>query len=154
MAEFQLIDLNSGTAFLFQFFPNEIRTSESVNWNPQDLTSGVKPLFYANAEPRSVSINELHIDTTDTERSLRPDLDDLRSLKTESEGKGTPPPLLAIWGSNKLRCVLKDLSYEEIYFNDDGDPTRVKINLELLELQEEGTATSVREVDTSGDHMW
>ncbi|HQZ81600.1 MAG TPA: hypothetical protein PLR83_00140 [Pyrinomonadaceae bacterium] len=142
MSTFQLIDLTSNISFTFQFFPEAIRHSERMNWSPQDTTIGVRPLFYQNTEPRQMSVNDLILDTTDDDRSLVPDLDDLRALKAENETIGSPTPLLAVWGSQKLRCVLQSLDIEEVYFNRDGDPTRCRIMIELLELQDDGEATS------------
>lgn len=150
MSVFQLIDLSSNISFTFQFFPETMRHSERVNWSPQDTTIGVKPLFYQNTEPRQLSVNELILDSTEDDRSLVPDLDDLRALKAEVETIGMPPPLLAVWGSQKLRCVLQQVEIEEVYFNRDGDPTRARISLDLLELQEDGEATSVTITDDDG----
>lgn len=143
MSVFQLIDLTSNISFSFQFFPETMRHSERVNWSPQETTIGVRPLFYQNTEPRQLSVNELMLDSTEEDRSLVADLDDLRALKAEIETIGMPTPLLAVWGSQKLRCVLQQLEIEEVYFNRDGDPTRARISIELLEIQEDGEATSV-----------
>ncbi|HMU34478.1 MAG TPA: hypothetical protein PKC89_11485 [Pyrinomonadaceae bacterium] len=150
MSVFQLIDLTSNISFTFQFFPEAMRHSERVNWSPQDTTIGVRPLFYQNTEPRQLSVNDLILDSTEDDRSLVPDLDDLRALKAEVETIGMPTPLLAVWGTQKLRCVLQQLEIEEVYFNRDGDPTRARISIELLEIQEDGEATSVTITDDDG----
>ncbi len=150
MSVFQLIDLTSNISFTFQFFPEAMRHSERVNWSPQDTTIGVRPLFYQNSEPRQLSVNDLILDSTEDDRSLVPDLDDLRALKAEVETIGMPTPLLAVWGTQKLRCVLQQLEIEEVYFNRDGDPTRARISIELLEIQEDGEATSVTITDDDG----
>lgn len=150
MSVFQLIDLTSNISFTFQFFPEAMRHSERVNWSPQDTTIGVRPLLYQNTEPRQLSVNDLILDSTEDDRSLVPDLDDLRALKAEVETIGMPTPLLAVWGTQKLRCVLQQLEIEEVYFNRDGDPTRARISIELLEIQEDGEATSVTITDDDG----
>lgn len=141
--KFQLIDIGSDFAYEFPFFPETIRSMEGANWQPQETTIGIKPLFYANGEPRGVSVDELYLDSTDTDTSLKPDLDLLRLFKTELEEGGPPPPMLAVWGDNEFRCVLTRLDIEEIYFNPEGLCTRAKIGIELLELQPDGEATGV-----------
>jgi hypothetical protein len=140
---FQLIDLTSNIAFTFQYFPREIRGSDRANWEQQETTIGVKPLFYSNRDPRQISLQEMYLDNSDTNLSLNADLQDLRSLMVEIDSIGTPPPLLALWGESQLRCVLQELSIEECLFNDEGNCIRAKIDLTLLQLQEEGEATTV-----------
>lgn len=141
---FQLIDLSSDYAFEFQYFPESISMQTGANWVPQDTTIGVKPLFYANGEPTVISVRDLILDNTEIDVTLKPDLDILRLFKTELEEGGPPPPLLAVWGDHEERCVLVDLNIEHIYFNPAGECTRAKIGLELLQLQEDGEAISVR----------
>jgi hypothetical protein len=144
MAQFQLIDLTSNASFTFRYFPVTVRTEDRVNWEPQDLASGRKPLFYANRDGMSISVPELYLDGTDTDRNIKPDLDDLRLLMEEIDGTGMPPPLMAIWGAHKERCVMSGCTIEENMFNHDGEVTRAKISLELMELQPDGEATTVR----------
>lgn len=141
-AMFQLLDIESEFALEFPLFPEQITTSGRANWEPQEVTMGKKPLFYANTDPLRISINEVYFDYTDSNVSAAPDIDLMRYLMTEFEGK-PPGALLAIWGEREIRCVLTDLTIEETMFNDDGNPTRLKCSLELLELQEDGEATNV-----------
>ena len=143
---FQLIDIDSDFAYEFPFFPENIRTVDRANWEPQDTTIGTKPLFYANGEPLQISV-ELYLDTTAFNTSLKPDIDLLRLFKAELPEGGVPGPMLAIWGDTKVRCVLADLTIEESMFNDEGNPTRAKVNVELTQLQEDGESTSVRETE-------
>ncbi len=143
-AGFSLVNLTNQDSFVFQYFPNETRTNDRANWNAQETTNGVKPLFYANREPRTFDFQELYLDNTATNESLTPDLKKLRALMDENEERGTPPALLAIWGDRNERCVLEDLTIEEIFFNSEGEPTRVRISMTLLEVQpESGETTSV-----------
>ena len=147
MAEgsFQLIDILSDFAFEFPFFPEQIRTQDRANWEQQETTIGVKPLFYANSDPMRISVQDLYLDNTDTNTSLKPDLDLLRLFKTELEEGGPPPPMLAIWGDHELRCVLEDLTIEQMYFSEAGNCLRAKISMELVELQPDGEVTTVQE---------
>jgi hypothetical protein len=145
-AGFALINLTNQDSFVFQFFPKENRTTDRANWNAQDTTIGTKPLFYANREPRLLEFQELYLDNTDTNESLTPTINQLRSLMDEVEQRGTPPPLLAVWGDRNERCVLQDLNVEEIAFDfTSGAPLRVRISLSLLQIQpDSGETTSVR----------
>lgn len=151
MSVFQLIDLSSNISFTFRYFPERITTSGRANWTPQETSIGVKPLFYGNTEPLRISVDELVLDNTDTNNSLRGDLEDLRLFATEIEDGGTPPALLAVWGEHRVRCVLTDYSIEEEEFSPEGEPLRARIRLDLIELQEEGEATSVRVVEYNED---
>jgi hypothetical protein len=139
-----LIDLSSQASWEFQFFPNELRTVDRANWRPQETTTGTMPLFYENREPRRLSFPELYLDNTETGVSVTETLADLKAFTMdEQDDTGMPPVLLATWGDRKERCVLEEIQIEEIYFTEDGDPTRAKIGLELLEIQPIGEATSV-----------
>lgn len=138
-----LINLESGdAAFVFQFFPNTVSTTDRANWQPQETTIGVKPLFYANREPRTIDFPEVYLDNTDTDASLTGDIKRLRSLQEET-AKGTPPSLLAGWGDRSEQCVLEELNIEEILFTDGGDPIRARIRMTLLQVQGDGESTSV-----------
>lgn len=137
-----LINLENGdAAFVFQFFPTTVSTTDRANWNAQETTIGIKPLFYANREPRQIAFDELYLDNTDTNLSLTEDLKRLKNLFEETE-KGTPPALLAIWGDRRERCVLEELSIEEKYFNTDGEPIRAQIRMSLIQLQPDSTETT------------
>ncbi len=144
-----LINLESGdAAFVFEFFPSSVQTSDRANWEAQETTTGVKPLFYANRDPRKLDFNELWLDSTDTNESLTPDLKRLRALLEETE-KGTPPALLAAWGDRHERCVLQELDIEEMFFSTpDGYPLRAKIRMNLTQLQpERSESTDVTIID-------
>jgi Contractile injection system tube protein len=146
-SRFQLIDLGSDFAFEFPFFPENIRMNGRANWEPQNTTIGVKPLFYGNCEPMRISVQDLHLDSTETATSLKPDLDLLRLFKTELEEGGPPPAMMAIWGDHNERCVLEELTIEQILFDDQGNCIRAKIGIELIELQPEGEASTVTVID-------
>ena len=140
---FQLFDIESDFAFEFPIFPEQIRTQGRANWDPQETTSGTKPLFYGNTEPLVINIDEAVIDYAIENVSAVPDIDLLRKMQTEVEQGGPPPALVAMWGDRQIRCVLTTLSIREEMFTTQGNPTRLRISLELVELQPEGESTSV-----------
>lgn len=139
-----LINLDGGDSFTFQFFPASVSTTDKANWEAQNTTTGVKPLFYANREPRSIEFPELYFDATDTNESLSGDIKALRALFEET-AKGTPPALLAAWGDRNERCVLTELGIEEIFFNRSGHPIRCRIRMSLTQIQPDSNeSTGVR----------
>lgn len=145
-AGFALVNLTNQENYVFQFFPNEIRSTDRANWNPQETTIGVKPLFYANREARILEFQDIYLDNSETNESLTPEIKKIRSLMDEVENRGTPPPLLAIWGDRNERCVLQDLTCEEVLFNRDGFPIRVRFSFTLIQIQpdtNEATGTRV-----------
>lgn len=142
-----LINLEDQQAFTFQYFPANVQTVDRTNWGAQETTTGVKPLFYANREPRLLDFPELWLDNTTTNESLTPQIKELRKLLEETE-KGTPPALLAAWGDRNERCVLQEMAIEEKFFNTDGYPIRLRIRMTLIQLQPETReSTSVKVVD-------
>ncbi len=131
-----LMNLDGEGDFVFSPFPSSIETSARVNWQPQDVTIGVKPLFYANREPRQIRFGDLWLDNTETGDSITPDIEQLYELMQETE-KGRPPTLLAAWGDRQERCVLEEMTVEEQFFLGDGTPIRARVSITLLQFQEE-----------------
>src|SRR3954454_9659422 len=102
--KFALISLETSDSFVFELFPREIQGTDRANWEPQDVTIGTKPLFYANNEPRRMSVPELWLDGARSSQTLNEQLTALRALKNVVQKKGAPPALLAVWGDQQLRC--------------------------------------------------
>lgn len=136
--KFVLINLCGGGVFEFDFFPSPpIDHGRRANWPEQDTTTGTKPLFYSNREPRILTVNEVWLDKTDTNESIKPQEVALYALQDES-CEGTPPPLLAVWGDWQQRVVLEEVRFEEVFHRPDGAPLRARVSLTLKELQEDG----------------
>ena len=153
---FVLINLEGRDSFVFDLFPKEIQGTDRANWEPQDVTIGMKPLFYANREPRRVSVPELYLDGTRTGESVNDQIDALRSLKDELPSIGRPPALLAVWGARQQRCVLEEVTITEELFWSEGNPMRARVSLQLLELQEQreavhSTVKDVADIDPRRD---
>ena len=149
--KFVLVNLISQGDYIFDIFPRSVTTQDRANWQPQETTIGVKPLFYANREPRQITVDEVFLDSTNTNQSLTPEIKALRQLMAETE-RGTPPPLLAAWGDRQERCVLTELNIEEQFFTPDSKPIRAKVRLTLTQLQPTGERTSARVIeDDVGD---
>jgi hypothetical protein len=132
---FSLVNLCGGGSYHFQyFFTPPLTGTRAVNWEPQETTIGVKPLFYMNTEGIVTDVPELWLDNTDSGVSLTPQILALRALQDET-CEGAPPPLLATWGDRTETCVLKELKTEEHMHTSDGKPIRVKVSLTLWQVQ-------------------
>jgi hypothetical protein len=129
---FAIINRATGDAFTFQFTPQSVKNAGRANWNEQEVTAGIKPLVYGNSDPRRISFAEVMLDASDADESLAGDLALLRSLMAEAD-RSTPPELIYIRGGEQLRCVMTELEWDEVRFNRQGDPTRVKVSLTLIE---------------------
>ncbi|MBA3242349.1 MAG: hypothetical protein H0T60_14055 [Acidobacteria bacterium] len=134
-----LVNLEGSESFIFRFFPSSIEVGARANWRAQDVTIGVKPLAYANREPRQIRFDGLWLDNTHTGDSITPEIEQLTKMMEETV-RGTPPPLLALWGDRQERCVLEELTVVEEFFNADGTPIRASLQMSLLQLQEESPA--------------
>jgi hypothetical protein len=147
LGQFVLVNLEGPGTYQFGFFPAELQTSSRVLWEPQEVTIGTKPLFYGNRDPKRITVDEAWLDGTRTGESISPDIEALQALQLEIVKLGRPPALLAIWGERQQRCVLEDLTIREQFFSNDGNPLRARVSLQLVELQEEGTAVGVSLID-------
>lgn len=140
MAIFSLINLAESGVFEFQFFPAKISFSDRNNWEAQNTTIGVKPLFYANREPRRITVDDVWFDNTDIGEPIL--LDDLFKLMQENPERGTPPPLLAVWGEHQERVVLEEIEVSEEFFNEDGGTLRARLRLTLMQIQPDNAEES------------
>lgn len=147
--KFILIDSAGRGNITFQYFPTSIQTTGRANWEPQDTLGGTKPILYANREPRSITIDDLWLDKTDSGESIEPEIEELMSLLVEEPGTGTPPPLLALWGDRLAHVVLEDVRVEETFFNFEGNPIRAHIGITLLEIRGLEESITVKFVDNA-----
>jgi hypothetical protein len=148
--KFALVNPNTGESFVFQYFPAGIDLDSRTNWNPRDITIGVQPLDYANTAPLRVQVDELLLDRSDTNLSIKSDLKRLLYFQQEDDQLGRPPTLNVIWGEWQETVVLESVFIKQTLFTPDGDPVRAYLRLTLLGFQEDGTNTSVKINDTDG----
>jgi hypothetical protein len=145
-----LFDPERDFSIEFPFFPEEIITNHHANWEKQNTSIGKKPLFYANSEGMTISLPEVYFDQTMAKVSLTPDIELLQYQVSEVEEGGPPPALVLVWGAQRIRCVLVDLTIRQRFFTEEGDPLRLLCSLELWELQEDGESVSVSEGSYDG----
>lgn len=129
--------------FAFPYFPRSIIQESHANWHTASVTSGVKPLVSSNREPLRIVIDELWLDKTDTNESIRPDIVSLQVMQVENPKTGRPPLLLVCWGETMEVVVLENLRIEENFFTPEGDPLRARVSLVLLEHQEQNERVDV-----------
>lgn len=148
-SDFVLINLEGEDSFVFELFPTEISTTDRANWEPQDVTIGTKPIYYANGEPRRISVPEAYLDGARTNEPINDQIVALRALKNEIARLGRPPALLAVWGSEQHRCVLEEVTIARNFFSNEGEPLRARVGLQLIEIQEqrESVRSTVKPVD-------
>lgn len=141
---FGLLVLERAEDFVFSYFPTTIETSARANWQAQDTTISMKPLFYANREPRRIRIDNLLLDSSQEEDgTIETEIRGLYRLLDEVQGQGKPPLLLAQWGERTERCVLEDVTVVETLFRPDGVPIRASVSLTLLQFQDDDAPPSV-----------
>jgi hypothetical protein len=138
LGKFVVINLCAGGVFRFQWFPSPnpgIELSRRANWEEQNTTTGTKPLFYFNRDPRRLEVPEVWLDKTDTNQSIKPEMDALLALQDEV-CEGTPPPLLVAWGDRQERVILEEVRFEEVFHHRVGFPMRARVRLSFKEVQE------------------
>lgn len=140
---FTLTNLFKEGAITFKYFPEKITISGKSNWELQNVSIGMKQLFYANREPQRVKA-EVWLDKSLEYESIGGEMVDLFDLQEETEA-GTPPTLLAQWGEVNLVCVLEDLDIEQTLFSQLGEPLRARVSLSLVEIQDEDASDTQRQ---------
>ncbi len=143
---FTLVNVYKHESWQFFYFPTEIETASEANWEPQNTTIGVKPLFYMNREPTSLTINDLLLDGSLSGKSITPQIKRLRALQEET-AKGTPSTLIALWGDRQETVVLKTLTIREQFFAPQGFPLRARVNLALIQIQDQNRVNIVEDDD-------
>jgi hypothetical protein len=127
-----IINLATGDAWVFQFFPERISSNDRTNWEPQDVTKGMKPLMYANRDPQRITMTNVLLDSTDTGKSLTKEIEELRLLMSETD-QGAPPTLRLICGDSQQRVVLEELGVEKEMCDRTGKPLRARLSLTFVE---------------------
>lgn len=140
VGKFVIINLCGGGVIRLKYFPTSepgIRHGRRANWEEQNTTTGSKPLFYFNRDPRRLDVPELWLDESDTNQSVKPQMEAIYALQDES-CEGTPPPLLVAWGDQQRRVILENCEFEEILHSRPGIPIRARAILTFKEIQEGG----------------
>lgn len=112
---FSIVNLRDGGEVRL-WFPKEIATQDRTNYEAADVAGGMKPLSFGNVEPQQITINDLCIDHTRTNRSVEPTIETLREWMRGSEQNGAPPDLQIITVGWQSRAVLSGLDVRREFF--------------------------------------
>ncbi len=129
-----LVNLTSGGAWVFQYFPTSVETEDRVNWETQNVTIGVKPLTYENTEPQHIEIPEVWLDGSDLNEPLNDEIESLRSLMRETT-EGMPPRLLLIIGDYQPVVILESLHVKRQFFDRAGNVLRALVSMSFIEFE-------------------
>ncbi|MEO0949164.1 MAG: hypothetical protein AAFY11_13685 [Cyanobacteria bacterium J06641_5] len=126
----------------FLFNPTELSFSRSIRVNEEGgarTEKGYPKISFAYPEPRSLTISNLILDTSETEESVMPDLQKILAaleFATSGDAKGKRPPIYVFaWGTqNYMRCFVESVAYRLTLFLQDGTPVRAQADLTLKEV--------------------
>lgn len=137
-----IINLRDGGSIGFQF-PENIKSDDRTNWEPYDVSNGLKPLGYANYEPQRISIDELCIDNSHTNESVEPTITKLRSWMRNDDRNPAPPALQFVTSGFNQRVVLTELTIKRDFFTPAGICIRVYFSMTFEEIRSAGMEIEV-----------
>ena len=136
----QPADVDKNIEFLFN--PTELSFSRSIRVNEEGgarTEEGYPKISFAYPEPRTLTLSNLILDTSEAEESVMPSLEKLLAsleFATSGDAQGKRPPIyIFAWGSqNYMRCFVESVSYRLTLFLRDGTPVRAHADLTLKEV--------------------
>lgn len=148
---FSIINLRDGGEVRL-WFPEEINTDDSANWETADVAGGTKPSSFGNSEPQQISINDLCIDNTRTNASVEPTIETLNLWMRSDEKNGAPPDLMILTAGWQKRAVLTKLSVKRNFFHE-GVCVRAYLSLSFDALPSSGMQIEVTPRRRSGNSL-
>jgi hypothetical protein len=127
-----LVNLETGEVWEFHFFPQGISSEDATNWEPQDVSTGTKPIMYSSTDPQRIEIQDVYLDGSDDNTSVSGDVESLRALMREGTNN-VPPALRFVCGDWQQTVVLEKLRVERGLFNIAGNTLRAKCSLSFIE---------------------
>jgi len=129
-----------------QYNPKELARNSKAAWNVHPNTSGKHSksgdsnrwLEYGNSEPRTHTV-ELVFDGYEAGVSIAPIVDKLESLtipvdmRSRVMSERRPQICVAVWGTQKLRCVVESVATKLTMFDPSGEPLRATCTVVLKE---------------------
>ena len=130
-----------------QYNPKEEARTSAATWNAHPNTSAKQSksgdsfrwLEYGTTEPRSLTI-ELMFDGYETGVSIAPIVEQLESLtipvdmRSRTVSERRPQICVAVWGTQKLRCVVQSVTTKLTMFDPSGEPLRATCTVVLKEV--------------------
>lgn len=149
---FTILNLRDGGEIKL-LFPQEVNTEDRANWHDVDVAGGVKPLFFANVEPQKITISELCIDNTQTNESVEPTIEKLRSWMRPKERQSSPPVLQILTVGWQQRCVLSGLNVKRSFATKPGVYIRAFLTLTFEEVSNAGLQIDTTTTRRSGNSI-
>lgn len=130
-----------------QYNPKEVSRTAAATWKPHPNTSARKSRIgenyqwseYGTTDPRTFTV-ELVFDGYEASVSVSPIVEKLEALtipidmnsRTVSERR--PQLCVAVWGTQRLRCVVKSVATKLTMFGASGEPLRATCTVALQEV--------------------
>jgi hypothetical protein len=130
-----------------QYNPKELARTSSATWNVHPNTSARHSkvgenhrwMEYGTTEPRTLTV-ELTFDGYEEGASIAPIVEKLESLtipidmRSRLASERRPQLCVAVWGTQKLRCVVKSVATKLTMFDVSGEPLRAICTVVLQEI--------------------
>jgi len=130
-----------------QYNPKELGRTTTASWQPHPNTSTKQSptgddgrwLEYGSTEPRTLTV-ELLFDGYEQGISVAPIVDKLERLtipvdmRSRNRSERRPQICVAVWGKQKLRCVVTSVTTKLTMFSPSGDPLRATCTVALKEV--------------------
>ena len=129
-----------------QYNPKELARTSTASWNAHPNTSAAQSkigedhrwLEYGSTEPRTLTV-ELTFDGYEEGISIAPIVEKLESLtipvdmRSKRASERRPQLCVAVWGTQKLRCVVQSVATKLTMFDPSGEPLRATCTVVLKE---------------------
>jgi hypothetical protein len=130
-----------------QYNPKEVGRSSKAGWNVHPNTNGKQSksgdnyrwLEYGSTEPRELTV-ELLFDGYEGGVSIAPIVEKLESLtipvdmQSRKLSERRPQICVAVWGTQKLRCVVESVTTKLTMFDAGGEPLRATCTVVIKEV--------------------
>lgn len=130
-----------------QYNPKEVARQSTATWNNHPNTSGKKSksgenyrwLEYGSTEPRSETV-ELLFDGFEEGISVASLVEKLEGLtipvdlQSKKASERHPQICIAVWGAQKLRCVVTSVATKLTMFDASGEPLRATCTVTIKEV--------------------
>lgn len=130
-----------------QYNPKELARTSAATWTVHPNTSARHSkigenhrwMEYGTTEPRGLTV-ELTFDGYEESRSIAPIVEKLENLtipidmRSKRASERRPQICVAVWGTQKLRCVVKSVATKLTMFDKAGEPLRASCTVVLQEV--------------------
>lgn len=130
----------------FHFNPSDYTIQKKVKYSDKGLNEAKNyNLEYdSNVEPRTLTINSIWFDTSETGKDVSEEIDKLMQYAEQDTMGASLQTVLAVakptyaafaWGTFRFLCVVESITAEFTHFKPDGTPLRAKVSLTLKEFK-------------------